>query len=118
MFLNEEIISIDRKNKIAFTNKREIKYSELISSMPFTVLLNKTQTPYNKDNFSWNKVLVFNLGFNKKGVDKINNWVYFPEKCYSFYRIGYYDNIFGDDRLSLYVELGFDKSANVNSEDY
>jgi protoporphyrinogen oxidase len=118
VFLNEELISIDRKNKIAYTNKREIKYDRLISSMPFTTLLNKTKTTYNKEIYSWNKVLVFNLGFDKKGVDKVNNWVYFPEKQYSFYRIGYYDNIFGDDRLSLYVELGFDKAANVNSKDY
>lgn len=118
VFLNEELISIDRKNKIAYTNKREIKYNRLISSMPFTTLLNKTNTSYNKEIYSWNKVLVFNLGFDKKGVDKVNNWVYFPEKQYSFYRIGYYDNIFGDDRLSLYVELGFDKAANVNSKDY
>lgn len=118
LFLNEELISIDRKNKIAYTNKREIKYDRLISSMPFTTLLNKTKTPYNKEIYSWNKVLVFNLGFDKKGVDKVNNWVYFPEKQYSFYRIGYYDNIFGDDRMSLYVELGFDKAANVNSKDY
>ena len=118
VFLNEELISIDRKNKIAYTNKREIKYDRLISSMPFTTLLNKTNTPYNKEIYSCNKVLVFNLGFDKKGVDKVNNWVYFPEKQYRFYRIGYYDNIFGDDRLSLYVELGFYKAANVNSKDY
>ena len=62
--------------------------------------------------------MVFNLGFNKKGDDKVNNWVYFPEKKYSFYRIGYYDNIFGDDRLSLYVELGFDKDQDIIADDY
>jgi len=118
VFLNEELISVDTENKIALTNKREIKYDRLISSMPLPTLLDKTQTNYNKDIYSWNKVLVFNLGFNKKGDDKINNWVYFPEKEYSFYRIGYYDNIFGDDRLSLYVELGFSKDETIKPEDY
>ena len=118
LHLNEKVISIDLKNKIATTNKRKIKYERLISSMPFTYLLDLTNTVYNKEIYSWNKVLVFNLGFDKKGNDKVNNWVYFPEKDYCFYRIGYYDNIFGDDRLSLYVELGFDKNASVNSEKY
>ena len=92
--LNEKLLSIDIENKLAITNIRKIKYDRLISSMPFTSLLDITNTSYDKKIYSWNKVLVFNLGFNKKGADKINNWVYFPEKKYSFYRIGYYDNIF------------------------
>jgi protoporphyrinogen oxidase len=118
VFLNEELLSIDINNKTAVTNKREIKYDRLISSIPFTSLLEKSNISYDKDIYSWNKVLVFNLGFNKKGDDKVNNWVYFPEKKYSFYRIGYYDNIFGDDRLSLYVELGFDKDQDIIADDY
>ena len=32
----------------------------------------------------------------------------------SFYRVGFYDNIFDTDRLSLYVELGFPKDAVVD----
>jgi protoporphyrinogen oxidase len=116
--LNEELISVNLVNKVAYTNKREIKFDKLISSMPFPVLLNKCEKKYDKDIYSWNKVLVFNLGFDKKGVDKLNHWVYFPEKKYSFYRIGYYDNIFNDDRLSLYVELGFDKDENVDKDKY
>lgn len=116
--LNEKLLSIDIENKLAITNIRKIKYDRLISSMPFTSLLDITNTSYDKKIYSWNKVLVFNLGFNKKGADKINNWVYFPEKKYSFYRIGYYDNIFGDDRLSLYVELGFDNNSVIDSQEY
>ena len=73
---------------------------------------------YDKAFYSWNKVLVFNIGFNKKGNDKVNHWVYFPEKKYSFYRIGYYDNIFNTDKLSLYVELGFDKEHRIDPKKY
>jgi|TARA_B110000503_G_scaffold142851_1_gene241264 protoporphyrinogen oxidase len=118
VFLGEKLISVDLINKIATTNKREIKYDKLISSTPFPYLMNLCSLDYDKTIYSWNKVLVFNLGFNKKGIDKTNHWVYFPEKKYSFYRIGYYDNIFDDDRLSLYVELGFDKNELVCQEDY
>jgi protoporphyrinogen oxidase len=116
--LNEELLSIDSTNKIATTNKRKIKYDRLISSIPFPILMEKCGINFNENIYSWNKVLVFNLGFDKKGPDKKNNWVYFPEKKYAFYRIGYYDNIFGDDRLSLYVELGFDKDKNVNKDEF
>lgn len=116
--LNENLISIDLDKKIAKTTNREIKFDKLISSIPFTSLLQKSGINFDDDIYSWNKVLVFNLGFNKKGKDKLNHWVYFPGKDYLFYRIGYYDNIFNDDRLSLYVEIGFNKTEKVNPDDY
>ena len=34
----------------------------------------------------------------------------------SFYRVGFYDNIFDTDRMSLYVELGFARDAAVDVE--
>lgn len=118
LFLNEKLVSINVAKKIAITSKREIKFDKLISSVPLPYLLNMCSVKYDQSIYSWNKVLVFNLGFDKKGIDKKNNWVYFPEKKYSFYRIGYYDNIFDDSRLSLYVELGFSKDSIVEKEIY
>ena len=56
--------------------------------------------------FSWNKVLVFNLGFDRKGPSGVH-WIYYPDRERSFYRVGFYDNIFDSDRMSLYVELGY-----------
>ena len=32
--------------------------------------------------------------------------MYFPDRALSFYRVGFYDNILGGDRMSLYVEIG------------
>jgi hypothetical protein len=34
------------------------------------------------------------------------HWMYFPDPARSFYRVGWYDNIMGGDRMSLYVEIG------------
>ena len=116
--LNESVLSIDIEKKIIRTNKRELAYDSIISTMPFPQLLNICQVPYNKSIYSWNKVLVFNMGFDKKGEDKINNWIYFPNKEICFYRIGYYDNIFSDKQMSLYVELGFDKNENNIDVEY
>ena len=46
-----------------------------------------------------NKVLVFNLGFDRKGPRDVH-WIYFPDRALSFYRVGFYDNIFDADRMS------------------
>jgi len=116
LFLNERVKSIDTKNKVVTINSRELKYDNIISSIPFPALLSLCKIEYDKEVYTWNKVLVFNLGFDKKGNDKKNNWVYFPEKEYCFYRIGYYDNIFNDDRMSLYVELAFKKDDIIDVE--
>jgi protoporphyrinogen oxidase len=107
--LGEKLVAIDLKKRIAKTNKREIQFERLVSSAPFNQLLALCGLAHDQSVFTWNKVLVFNLGFDKKGPKDVH-WVYYPDKARSFYRIGFYDNIFDADRLSLYVELGFPHS--------
>lgn len=114
--LNERVIRIDLKSKTVYTNKSEYHYDNLISTIPFTRLLDLCGIPYDSNVYSWNQVLVFNLGFDSKGKDVINNWVYFPDKSLSFYRVGYYDNIFNAERMSLYVELGFSSNSDIDIE--
>ncbi len=111
ILLGEKLLSVDMKNKKAVTDKRTIEYDNLISTMPFPVLMDKCGVEYDKEVYSWNKVLVFNLGFDKKGPEKQNNWIYFPDRELVFYRVGFYDNIIGQDKTSLYVEIGFDHEA-------
>lgn len=106
--LGEYLVSVDRVNKIATTNKRTIQFDTLISTIPFPKLLDMCSVSYDKSIYSWNKVLVFNLGFDKKGPEVKNNWIYFPDRELVFYRVGFYDNIIGQDKMSLYVEIGFD----------
>ena len=113
--LNEELISIDVEKQVAKTNKREIPYSRLISTVPFPQIITKTQGGGELD-CSWNKVLVFNLGFDCKGADKANHWIYFPSKEIRFYRIGYYDNIMNTEKMSLYVEIGFGKNEEIDTQ--
>ena len=74
--------------------------------------------PYDSGIYSWNKVLVFNLGFDSKGAERTNCWIYIPENKYIFYRVGFYDNIIGQDRMSLYVEIGFGKEQPVGDIEY
>jgi protoporphyrinogen oxidase len=113
--LNEALVSIDLRSRVARTTKREIRFERLVSSAPFPKLAAMCGLAHDREAFTWNKVLVFNLGFDRKGERDVH-WVYFPDRATSFYRIGYYDNIFDTDRLSLYVELGFARDAEVNVE--
>jgi protoporphyrinogen oxidase len=111
ILLNTELIDIDVDNKIAKTNKGDIKFKHLISTLPFNKLLNIQNTPHN---LSANKVAVFNLGFDK-GTDIKTHWRYFPNNEV-FYRVGFYNNILGQEKLSLYVEVGLKLSQSFNQE--
>ena len=57
-------------------------------------------------------LLVFNLGFDRKGPPGVH-WTYYPQRELCFYRAGFYDNIFGTDRMSLYVEIGYPKDETA-----
>ena len=113
--LGEALVEIDLAGKTARTTKRRIRFDRLISSAPFPHLMRMTGLDHDRGAFTWNKVLVLNLGFDRKGARDVH-WVYYPERARSFYRIGYYDNIFESDRLSLYVELGFPSDADVDAD--
>lgn len=111
--LNEEVQRIDIEKKEVTTNQRVIEYERLISTMPLPILLDKCNLTYSSDVFSCNKVLVFNLGFDLKGNDRVNSWLYVPDKEFIFYRVGFYDNIMNTNQMSLYVEIGFAVSQSI-----
>ncbi|OCH18562.1 protoporphyrinogen/coproporphyrinogen oxidase [Aliivibrio logei] len=118
--LNEFVVSIDLNEKVAKTNHREIKFEQLINSSPLNSFMKLVSDPVIQSNakaLSYNKVLVFNLGFNKKSDIKDTHWLYFPQEDINFYRIGFYDNILKSDRLSLYVEIGYQPEDEVNIEE-
>ena len=109
VLLNTKIIGIDLENKIAQTNNGYIKFNKLVNTMPFDTFMELTGKKV--DNLSSNKVVVFNLGFDLP-TDIESNWVYYPGDEI-FYRVGFYNNIFNTDRMSLYVEIGMGKTDEV-----
>ena len=110
---NAFVGTLDFENKIAHTSRGPIKFNKLVSTMPFNKLL-ATLGIYSEELTS-NKVAVFNLGFNK-GTDIKTHWRYFPGKEV-FYRIGFYNNILAQDRMSLYVEIGATTNQELNKEE-
>jgi protoporphyrinogen oxidase len=113
--LEEPLIGLDVEARIAETPKRKIRYERVVSSAPFNRMLRIAKIPHDPGVYSWNKVLVFNLGFDRKGPRDVH-WLYYPDRARSFYRVGFYDNIFDSDRLSVYVELGYAKDAAIDPE--
>ena len=113
--LSEPMLDLDVAGKSVKTPKREIAFERLVSSAPFPRLLAAAHVAHDEAVFSWNKVLVFNLGFDKKGKKDVH-WVYYPDREIVFYRVGFYDNIFEMDRSSLYVEIGYPANAVVDAD--
>jgi len=111
--LGERLLSVDLEAKVATTSKRNIRFEQLISSAPFDALLRLAKVAFDPRVYSYNQVEVWNLGFDRKGPPGYH-WVYFPQRDVSFYRVGFYDNIFGSDRMSLYVELGRKATERVD----
>lgn len=119
--LNTRIEEIDYKNKTVKTSDGETyEYEYLINTAPLNQFLKLfTDNEFNvlQNKLSYNKVLVFNLGFNKKSKFTKEHWMYIPDKETNFYRIGFYDNILDSDKLSMYIEIGYDKNAQINVDE-
>lgn len=113
LLLNARVLEIDLANKIARTTVGEVAFEYLVSAAPFPQLTAMCGLDNPPGLYTYNKVLVFNLGFDKKGPRNLH-WVYYPDRDVVFYRIGFYDNIFDTDRMSLYVEIGYPSDAVVD----
>lgn len=121
ILLRREVTEIDRDSRTAYLNDgNTITYQYLINTSP----LNEFLTCFRKKDFrkleqslSYNKVLVFNLGFSKKSRYTREHWLYVPDRDINFYRVGFYDNILDSDKLSMYVEIGFEKNEIINVDE-
>lgn len=114
IYLNEAVEEINIKDKYITTSKRKIQFEYLINTIPLNFFSDLISDYYKKIQFSWNKVLVLNMGFDKESVDKTVDWIYFPDKDINFYRVGFYNNILNQSKLSVYVEIGYANNQIVN----
>lgn len=119
--INKELEEINPKEKKAKISGKWVTYDNLISTIPLDSFLKVLPSGYTgissiPDAFNANKVLVFNLGFDKASIDKNIHWIYFPEKQVNFYRIGFYNNILNQEKLSMYVEIGYRTDELVNEQ--
>lgn len=120
---NFSVESVDVVNKIVkFSNGHQEPFKFLITTIPLDYLLNNIKEPANSTlykaspNLVCNSVINFNLGINRPNLtDK--HWVYFPEKKYPHYRLGFPHNFSNkmapDGCSSIYGEFSYiNKSSN------
>lgn len=119
IFLNTTVMLINEKERyVILSNGKRVEYEYLINTIPLNKFLELTGDNNNLLNkLSYNKVLVFNLGFNKKSKLVNEHWLYIPDKNCNYYRIGFYDNILNQDKLSMYVEIGYTKDSNITKNE-
>lgn len=111
--VNEQVLAVDISKKTVVTNKRTLFYDRLVNTIPLPRFLDVCDWDYDPDAYTCSKVLVFNLGFDRKGWEGVH-WVYFPQVDLSFYRVGFYDNLFASDEMSLYVEVGLPMATRAD----
>jgi protoporphyrinogen oxidase len=95
--LNSEAIKIDLKRKaIILKDDRRVHYEWLVSTMPLNQLM-KIASPIPREvreatrRLRHNSVLNINFGIQGRNVSE-RHWIYFPERKFSFYRVGFPHN--------------------------
>lgn len=114
--LHHRLIAIDVKKKIVtFSNGIQRGWDELVVSLPLPAIAAALDNPPKTvltamKKLKWNSVMVVNLGVKRKNIHP-GHWLYFPEKKYSFYRVGFPSN-FGATApkgcSSLYAEVALE----------
>lgn len=112
---NKEALRVDLKERrVDFTDGTSTHYRTLISTLPLDKLLVMLDEP-SRSTFSHahnkllcNTVINFNLGVARAHLSD-KHWIYFPEKDFPFYRIGFPNNFTPsaapDGHSSLYGEF-------------
>lgn len=118
ILLNTKVDKINLYERKVYSGKKVFEYDNLVSTIPLNAFVKLLPPVYQNGStaLSANKVLVLNLGFDKKSDYKEFHWIYYPEKDINFYRVGFYDNILNTPRLSLYVEIGYKSDAIIDIE--
>jgi protoporphyrinogen oxidase len=119
---NCQITEIDiRKKEIKTASGRE-RYDFLISTIPLPELAYLVKGMPNKicslfKKLRWNSIFNLNLGIERKDYFG-RHWVYFPEKDFCFFRIGFFHNfspyLAPQDKSSLYVEVSYSKYKPID----
>lgn len=117
LMMNSMVRAIDPLSKVVNVNGNDIKYTKLVNTIPFNKFVKCLPDEYSgmiRHGLSANKVLVFNMGFDKQALDTNIHWMYFPDKKINFYRVGFYSNILKGNKMSIYVEIGYRESQSID----
>ena len=114
--LGESIVSVDWRNRtVRLSSGENVPYRDLVSTLPLPELL-KRLDPFPKelqgplDRLRWTTVMCVNIGVARPNISKAS-WIYFPEKKFPFYRVGFPMNftphVVPRGCSSMYVEVSY-----------
>ncbi|MEK7234522.1 MAG: FAD-dependent oxidoreductase [Elusimicrobiota bacterium] len=119
------VTAVDLREKTAqVEGLGEVHYERLVNTLPLNVFLDLA-TPLPADvkaarkNLRWNTVWNLNLGIDRAApTDK--HWIYYPEKSFPFYRVGFSSNfspnLVPEGHAALYLEAARPGGARVNRD--
>ncbi|MEK7389901.1 MAG: FAD-dependent oxidoreductase [Elusimicrobiota bacterium] len=116
-------VDLGRKT-VRVTGLGEVRYQSLVNTLPLPCFLDlidglPTDVRGARKRLRWNTVWNLNVGINRPApTDK--HWIYFPEKRYPFYRVGYSSNFSAQlapaGHAAIYVEVARPGGMRVNRE--
>lgn len=126
LFLNEEVKEIHtRKKEVILGSGKSVAYEHLVSTLPLDVCLSKCvdlpiEMREQVKKLEYISVHVVNLGIEKKNLSE-KHWIYFPEKKFPFYRLGFPSNLSPfmapEGTSSLSVEVSSLPAINVKKKE-
>ncbi|MCM8800366.1 MAG: FAD-dependent oxidoreductase, partial [Candidatus Omnitrophica bacterium] len=125
IYTSSELVRLDIKKKKLYFKDGSIKgYDILVSTIPLVELLNILEgAPLSLKEASlklrWTSIFNLNLGI-KKVYNPKYHWIYFPEKKYTFYRLGFPSNFSPNNTpkgsFSLYTEVSYLPDKKIDKE--
>jgi UDP-galactopyranose mutase len=115
---SKEVAGIDIKKKIlTLADGKSERFEKIVSTMPLPelvrIIINCPKTVRDKaSRLRYVSVFNLNLGINRADISD-KHWIYFPEKRYIFYRVGFASNfsrhIMPPGTSSIYTEVSYTK---------
>jgi protoporphyrinogen oxidase len=114
--LNTEVTGLDlEKREATFSSGETVAYDHLVSTLPLAKFLKMAGTlpkeiQKTASTLRWSSVYNINLGVQRAHLSD-KHWIYYPEKRYRFYRVGFPMN-FAPSMTpkgcsSMYVEIAY-----------
>jgi UDP-galactopyranose mutase len=123
--LGTGLSEIDWQHKQAiFTTGEKYQYKKIISSIPLPELLKRIKNLPNSIKSAQKKlkcvsILCLNMGVKRPKISD-TSWIYFPEKKYPFYRVGFPMNftphVVPKGCSSMYVEIPLDVTKPISKK--
>lgn len=113
-----------KRNQIRLNRGKKERFDFLISTVPLPdmlYLLHKVPEEILAcfKNLRWNSIFNLNLGLERK-IGNSYHWIYFPEKDFCFFRVGFPHNFSSyltpSGKSSLYAEVSYSASRPIDKD--